>query len=221
MKKYFEILKKCPLFEGISESDLFTMLHCLGARRVEFEKKFTVMAQGSATRYIGVVLEGAVQTEQTDYYGNRSIVGTTGASQVFAEEFACAGVSGLPVNIVAQTNASVMFIDCEHILHTCKNNCSFHNRLIYNLMRVLASKNVAFHQRLEVTSKRTTREKLLTFLMLCAENAGSYSFDIPYDRQQLADYLEVDRSGLSNEISKLRDEGVLESRKNHFKLLRH
>ena len=112
----------------------------------------------------------------------------------------------------------VMFIDSSHILHTCSNNCAFHRQLIFNLMKDLASKTILFHQRIEVTSKRTTREKLLTYLAIQAKKAGRDSFSIPFDRQELADYLEVDRSGLSAEISKLRREGVLTSHKNHFTL---
>ena len=112
-----------------------------------------------------------------------------------------------------------MLIDCSHILHTCSNNCGFHQQLIYNLMKDLASKTVVFHQRIEVTSKRSTREKLLTYLGIVSQQKGSDSFKIPFNRQELADYLEVDRSGLSAEISKMRKEGILESNKNYFKLL--
>ena len=111
-----------------------------------------------------------------------------------------------------------MLIDCNHILHTCSNNCGFHQQLIFNLMKDLAVKTLLFHQKIEITSKRTTREKLMTYLLIQAKRVNSNSFDIPFDRQELADYLEVERSGLSAEISKLRQEGILESHKNHFEL---
>ena len=112
-----------------------------------------------------------------------------------------------------------MLIDCSHILHTCSNHCGFHQQLIFNLMKDLASKTIMFQQRIEITSKRSTREKLMTYLILQARKVSSDSFDIPFDRQELADYLEVDRSGLSVEISKLRNEGVIECKRNFFKLL--
>ena len=112
-----------------------------------------------------------------------------------------------------------MFINIERILVTCSNNCPFHNKLIRNLMHDLAQKALMFHRKIDVISRRTTREKLLSYLNYEARRQGSGSFDIPFDRQGLADYLEVDRSGLSLEISKLRKEGILESRKNHFTLL--
>ena len=160
-----------------------------------------------------------MQISQVDYYGNRSILSNVAPSQVFAESFACAELGSVPVTITANEPCEVMLIDCAHILHTCSNNCGFHRQLIFNLMKSLAEKNVMFHQKIEITSKRSTREKLMSYLMMQAKAEKSSSFDIPFDRQALADYLEVDRSGLSAEISKLRKEGVLRSRKNHFELL--
>ena len=138
---------------------------------------------------------------------------------MFAEAFACARIDSLPVSVVAEKQSEVMFIDSEHIMRTCSNNCGFHNQLIYNLMKDLAAKTIMFHHRIEITSKRTTREKLLAYLTLQAKKNNSNRFKIPFDRQALADYLEVDRSGLSAKISKLRNEGVLESEKNYFELL--
>ncbi|MBE6563581.1 MAG: Crp/Fnr family transcriptional regulator [Ruminococcaceae bacterium] len=219
MEKYFEILKKCPLFEGIGEENLSRMLECFGAKVIFFDKKYTVMAEGSVPGYIGIVLSGSLQMVRIDYYGNRSIVMELRPSQMFGEAFACSGMDKIPVSVVADEPGEVMLIDSNHILHTCNNNCGFHQQLIYNIMKELAVKTISFHQRIEVTSKRTTREKLMAYLLLYAKKAGKNSFEIPFDRQELADYLEVDRSGLSAEISKLRAEGVLESSKSKFKLL--
>ncbi|MBQ9098345.1 MAG: Crp/Fnr family transcriptional regulator [Clostridia bacterium] len=219
MKKFLNVLQRCPLFEGIEAEQLLRMLTCLGARVSHFDKKYTVMAEGSPARYIGIVLSGSVQVVQIDYYGNRSILTRMGASHVFAEAFACAEVQAMPVTVIADEPCDIMLIDCHHILHTCQNNCGFHQQLIFNLMKDLATKTVLFHQRIEITSKRTTREKLLAYLSVCAKGCGCATFSIPFDRQELADYLEVDRSGLSAEISKLRREGVLRCEKNRFTLL--
>ena len=219
MKKYLEILKSCPLFEGVEEGELLSMLHCLDARVDVYDKKYTVMTEGAPATYIGVVLSGAVQIVQLDYYGNRSILSEVGAGGLFAEAFACAGVEALPVSVIASEPSEIMLLRCHCILHTCSKHCSHHQALIFNLMRDLANKSLQFHQRIEITSRRTTREKLLAYLNVRARETGSASFDIPFDRQELADYLEVDRSGLSAEISKLRAEGVLESHRRHFVLL--
>ena len=219
MKKYLEILKKCPLFDQIGEENLLRMLVCLGAKIEFFDKKYTIFAEGTSARYIGIVLSGSAQVIRVDYYGNRSILGNIGRSELFAEAFACAETRSIPISVVANEPCEVMLIDCSHILHTCQNNCGFHQQLIFNLMKDLAQKSILFYQKLEITSKRSTRDKLLTYLALYAKECGRNSFEIPFDRQELADYLEVDRSGLSAEISKLRAEGVLESEKRHFKLL--
>ena len=219
MEKYSKNLKNCPLFLNIEEDNLLRMLTCFGAKIEAFEKKYTIFAEGSSAKYIGIVLSGAAQIIQIDYYGNRNILATIGPSQVFAEEFACTESNSLPISIIASEPCEVMLIDCQHILHTCSNNCEFHQQIIYNLMKDLATKTIIFHQRIEITSKRTTRDKLLTYLIFKSKEAGKRSFDIPFNRQELADYLEVDRSGLSVEISKLRNEGVIESNKNHFVLL--
>lgn len=216
MKKYKEILKKCPLFENIAEDDLFIMLGCLGAKVEAFEKKYTVFAEGTPARFIGIVLSGRVQITHIDYYGNRSILSEIGSSEMFAEAFACAETDSLPVSVIACDPCEVMLIDSRHIMHTCKNGCGFHQQMIFNLMKDLALKTILFHQRIEITSKRTTREKLLAYLSFQSKKKGKNRFDIPFDRQELADYLEVDRSGLSAEISKLRSEGIIDCRKNHF-----
>lgn len=219
MKKYLEILKKCPLFFGIEDEKLLTMLTCLNAKVVNFDKKYTVLSEGTPAKYIGVVLTGSAQILQIDYYGNRSILGKVGPSEMFNEAFACAETKAIPVTVIANEPSEIMLIDCSHILHTCHNNCGFHQQLIFNLMKDLAEETIKFHQRIEATSKRTTREKLMAYLFLQAKKADSSVFTIPFDRQELADYLEVDRSGLSSEISKLKKEGIINCHRSQFELL--
>ncbi len=219
MKKYLSVLKKCPLFCDIEEAELLHMLGCLRAKTEFFEKKCTVFSEGTRARYIGIVLSGSVQMTQVDFYGNRSILSVIGEGQVFAEAFACAEVEELPVAVVANEPSEIMIIESARVMHSCERNCDFHRRLIFNLLKDLAKKTITFHNKIDVTSKRTTREKLIAYLMHEAKRAGSNSFDIPFDRQELADYLAVERSGLSAEIGKLRREGVLESNRKHFTLM--
>lgn len=207
------------MFFGIERDDLTRMLTCMGAKVIGFDKKYTVMAEDTPAKYIGIVLSGSVQISRTDFYGNRSMIGTAVAGQIFGEAFACAEVSSLPISVIAAEECEVMLVDASHILHTCENNCGFHRQLIFNLMKDLAQKNISSYRKLEITAKRTTREKLLSYLSLCAEHSNSRSIDIPFDRQELADYLEVDRSGLSSEIGKLVREGVIATKKKHFELL--
>ncbi len=219
MKKYLEILKKCPLFFGITDEELLPLLGCLGARVEHFDKKYTVFFEGSPGGYIGIVLSGSVQVITLDYYGNRSIIAESGVPDMVGEAFACAELDTMPVTVVATEPSDVMLINSDRVLHCCSNACRFHQQMIFNLMKNLATKNIMLHKRLEVTSKRTTREKLLTFLDFESKKAGSNSFRIPFDRQELADYLEVERSGLSTEIGKLKKEGIIDNRKDYFVLL--
>lgn len=219
MKEFYPVLARCPLFDGIQMEDLSAMLGCLGARKIAASKGKPIFREGDPATHVGIVLRGAVQMLREDYYGNRSIVAYLGPAELFGETYACAGLTALPVSIVADEDSQVLLLDCRRITVSCTNACVFHSRIIFNMLRLVANKNLVFDQKIQVTSKRSTREKLMTYLLNQAKLQHVKEFTIPYDRQALADYLEVDRSGLSAEISKLRREGVLESEKNRFRLL--
>ena len=220
MEKYFEVLQQCPLFDGIGSEELDALLTCLGAMRVPVVKGQVILAEGEPARFVGIVLEGCVQIEKVDYYGNRSILTQAVPGELFGESFACAGAAEMPVSAVATEQGMVVLMERGRITTGCSNACGFHSRLIANLLKIVSLRNIQLSQTLEITGKRTTREKLLAYLIGQAKFRGSDSFTIPFDRQALADYLQVERSAMSAEISKLRREGVLESKKNHFRLLR-
>lgn len=219
MTKYMETLQKCPLFADVKADEVQKMLGCLGARMVHGVKKETLVAEGASAQEFGIVLSGSVQIVRVDYYGNRSLLDEIPPSGMFCESFACADAETVPVDVVVKEEGDMMFIDCRHVTQVCCHACSHHQQMIYNLMRAVAERNLQYDQKLEILSQRTTRDKLMTYLTLQAKRLGSNSFEIPYDRQELADYLEVERSGLSAEIGKLRREGVLRSEKNRFTLL--
>ena len=219
MKKYLEILKKCPLFSDIGVDGLSQILSCLNARVMSFGKKQMILTEGSSARNIGIVLSGSVHIVQLDYYGNQTILANAYPSDLFCESFACAGVETLPVSVVSNEPCEILLFEGKGVVHTCERNCEFHRKMIYNLVHDLAGKSIALHQRIKIVSKRTTRDKLMEYLMVQAAECGKSSFDIPYDRQELADFLEVDRSGLSVEISKLKREGIIDNHKRSFTLL--
>ena len=219
MKKYFEVLRKCPLFNQIEDESLVRALGCLGAKEKSYKKGDTVLAEGQEAKYFGIVLKGSVQLERVDYYGNRSILTSIEPSQLFGEAFACAGIKSLPIDIIAAEDTDILFIDVKRAASSCEGVCAFHAQLIINLLNIVAKKNLVLHQKIEITSKHSTREKLMTYLFLQEKNTGSRTFTIPYNRQELADYLGVERSGLSAEISKLRNEKVLECKRSTFTLL--
>lgn len=217
MKKYFEIIKKCRLFENISEENFSEMLNCLDAAIRTYKKNQTIISEGSEIRQIGIALSGTVQISRLDYHGNRNIVSSITASELFGESFVCAEVGAASINAAAAEDCTIMFISGSKILNSCGNACEFHSRLIHNLVKILAEKNLMFNRKIEIISQKTTREKLMTYLTQQARLHGS-DFKIPYNRQELADFLGVDRSGLSVEIGKLRNENVLECQKNKFRL---
>jgi CRP-like cAMP-binding protein len=219
MKNYFDILRNCPLFDGIEDSNLTAMLGCLNAKQYDYKKGDTILAEGDEARYMGIVLEGSAQIERIDYYGNRSILTKIQPSMIFGESFACAGLKTLLVNVAATEDTAALLIDARRITQSCSNACAFHSRMIFNLLNIVARKNLVFHQKIEITAKRTTREKLMTYLLFEAKKSKTGTFTIPYDRQELADYLEVERSGLSAEISKMRKEKMIECHRSTFTLL--
>lgn len=219
MKKYFDTLKKCPLFYGIEEEDLMVLLHCLGVKVISCKKKEMILNDGDPAVNIGIMLSGTAQVSQNDYYGNRHIISRVEPSEMFAEAFACAGVPVMPVAIVANQECEYILIDSNRVMKSCSKACGFHRQMIYNLMKSMAAKNVFYHQKMEITSQRSTREKLMTFLAFRAKKAGNSSFDIEFDRQELADYLQVDRTGLSTEIGKLKKEGLIKNHRKHFELV--
>ena len=219
MKKYISVLKNCGLFKDIEEEHLIAMLGCLGAKVINVRKNESIFQEGTTAKFLGIILSGAVQMVQDDFYGNRTIVTQIGENRIFGESFACAGVTSLPVSFIASRDCEIMLIDCGRITNTCCNACTFHKQVIFNLLQLVAKKNLDFHQKIEITSKRTTREKLMAYLLSVAKQAGSNSFSIPYDRQGLADYLGVERSAMSAEISKLRGERIIKCQKNQFTIL--
>lgn len=216
MEQYLEIVEKCPLFKSVQRQELSVVLECLEAKIKEYRKGETVFLQGDAVHSFGIVLDGSVQIVRNDYYGNRSIVTTATSSQLFAETFAFAKVSSVPLSAWAYTDSVVMLINPEKIIGQCSKACSFHSRIISNLIKVMATKNLEINKKLEIISQRTTRDKLMTYLFLTSQEMGTKSFTIPFNRQELADYLEVDRSGLSAEIGKLKKEGALFCRRSEF-----
>lgn len=219
MEKYYNILSATPLFAGISCGELASMLSCLGARVVNVAKGDPVFLEGDPAEFLGLVLEGSVQIVRDDYYGNRSIMAYAGEGELFAESFVCAKVDTMPVSCYALRDSKVMLFACQKMLTVCSNACRFHNQLVKNLLQVVAQKNLNLSRKIQFMSQKTTREKLMAYLLDCAKRTGSSEFVIPFDRQTLADYLSVERSAMSAELSKLRRDGILESTGAHFRLL--
>jgi len=209
---------KCALFKDIPESDLQSLLACLGGKTRRFKKGEFLYYAEDKPGSVGVVLSGALHIITEDFWGNRHLLSEAGEGDTFAEAFVCTETDAMPVSVVAARDAEVLWLNYRRIITSCTSACSFHAALIENMLKILARKNISMLQKLEHITRRTTRDKLLSYLSQQAQSNGSDCFDIPFDRQQLADYLAVERSAMSAELSKMRKEGLLDFRKNHFTL---
>ena len=218
MKDFLPVLRSSPRFSGMSAEEASAMLSCLQAEKKDFPKEAFLLHAGDTAESIGLILSGSILVVQEDIWGNRNILSKAGPGQTFAAAYACAPGSVLNVNVFAETPVTALFLNVKRILNVCPSACTHHSRIIRNLLSDLAEKNLRFSEKLTHMSQRTTRDKLMSYLSAEAQRLGTYEFDIPFSRQQLADYLGVERSGLSLELGKMRSEELLDFHKNHFAL---
>ena len=218
MKISHPIFKKVSLFQNVAEADLNVLLDCLDAREAVFRKNETIYFEDDIITKIGIIEEGSARIIKEDLWGNRSILTNLEAGDMFGEAFSCAGEEKMSVSVVAAEDTKILMIDCRRMLTSCSSACVFHTQLIKNMLSIMGRKNIQLTQKMEHITKRTTKEKLLSYLSAEAKIHGRNSFDIPFNRQELADYLSVDRSAMSNELCKMREEGILEFERNHFEL---
>lgn len=211
-------LEKCPLFAGIEKDEVRALLSCLRARQSHYDKDGFIFRAEEPASHVGIVLTGGVNVMQEDFWGNRTILTHVGPGELFGEAFSCAEVEKLPVNVIAAVPSDVLLIDYRKIITTCSSACAFHSQLISNMLQILANKNIMLTRKMGYLSQRTMREKLLAFLSAQAMQQNSHEIIIPYNRQELADFLCVERSSLSRELSLMKKDGLLEYEKSWFKL---
>ena len=216
--EFFPVIHSAQLFAGISEEEISDMLSCLGAKIQHFPKGSFLLRAGGEVEEIGLVLAGSVLLMQEDVWGNRNILSKVGPGQAFAVAAACTPGAVLPVSAAAETPVAVLRLQAKQVMAPCGTACANHSRFLQNLLGELAGKNLHLSEKLTHMGQRTTRAKLMSYLSAQAQKLGRNEFTIPLSRQQLADYLAVERSGLCVELGKMRKEGLLEFHKNHFVL---
>lgn len=221
MKKYLDILKLSKLFAGIKENEIKDVLLSLSAVKRNYRKGEYIFRAGEHISSVALLLEGSVHIQREDYWGNLSILNKVFKGEIFGEAYAVSGSCTILNNVVAVENSVILFLDFNRIFTVSPSECKFYPALIQNFFAMLAEKNRMLAQKLGHMSQRTTREKLLSYLSEQSIKSGSPSFDIPFNRQQLADFLSVDRSAMSNELCKMRDDGLLCFNRNHFILRNH
>ena len=219
MKKYIEILKRTQLFSGVADSEISAMFDCLQARLQTNKKGDYIFREGEHIGDITVLVSGKLLVQHDDFWGNRNIVNVIRAGEMFGEAYVAPESGSLLNDVIAEEDSVVIFFDVRKILTTCSTACHFHSIVVQNLFFAISEKNRKLVQKIGHMSKRSTRAKLLSYLSDEAKRNNNSHFTIPFSRQQLADFLCVDRSAMSNELCKMRDDGLLQFDKNEFTLL--
>ncbi len=209
-------LSNTSLFRGITPEEVNSMMSCLMAEEKYYKKDEVIYCAGDTVHKIGIVITGSVSIEHDDFWGNKSVLDKIRPGQVFAETYACAQGEPLMVSVVATENTLVLFLDVAKTLQPCSSACGHHGKLIRNLLTISSQKNLTLSRRIFHTSAKSIRGRVLSYLSFQATREGGQEFDIPFNRQQLADYLSVDRSALSNELGKMQQDGLITVHRNHF-----
>ena len=215
----YEFLSNTRLFRGTSPQEARQMLSCLAAVTRAYQKGETICRAGEQICAAGLVLRGSVTVESDDFWGNRSVLSRAAPGDIFGEAYACLPEQPLLVSVVAAANCEVLFLDMARVLRVCSNACAHHGRIVQNLLALCAEKNLQLSQRMLHTAPKTIRARLLSCFHEMSQRAGSSHFSLPYDRQALADYLNVDRSAMCAELSKMKADGLIDYTKNAVTLL--
>ena len=214
------MLQKYPLFKGLDENELTNAIRCMNGRVKEFDKNSVIFHSGEITNSMGLVLSGSVNIEFNDVWGNKTIIGHISEGQIFAETYACIPNENMLVDAVANEKTKVLLLNANILFTACHGGCSVHPKIIVNLLKIFSQKNLSLSKRILHTAPKTIRERLLSYFSEQSVKNSSYSFTVPFNRQQLADYLEVDRSAMSSELSKMQKDGIIKYNKNQFTLLK-
>lgn len=206
------------LFRGFREEEIELLMGCLDTSKGHFHKGEVILSEGTVTENMGIVLSGMAVISSNDIWGNTGILGNAAPGCVFAEIYACIPGQPMMVTVSAAEDTTVLFINVRRALTTCAKSCPFHTRLVHNLLSVCAHKSLSLSRRMLHTGSKSIRGRLMSYFSECAKSFGSNSFLIPYNRQQLADYLNVDRSAMCNELSKMQKDGLIEYDRNKILL---
>lgn len=208
-----------PIFRGIETAEYDDLVSCGCVRHADYAKGAVLFHTGDRTREFGILLRGEVHIENIDVWGNRIILHSIAPGQSFAETYAFCGAP-MMVDVVSARDSRVLFVDLEPLLTPANHGKSWYPKLLQNLLVLSTNKNLAWSTRMFCISSKNIRTRVMNYLSGEAVRRGSMEFDIPFNRQQMADYLNVERSALSKELGRMQKEGILRFRKNRFHLCR-
>ncbi|MBU3812562.1 MAG: Crp/Fnr family transcriptional regulator [Candidatus Niameybacter stercoravium] len=219
MKDYLSVLEKTRLFKNIEPSDLEKLINCLRGEVRKYESGTCIIALEQEVNHIGIVLEGQVEVVKENIAGDRNIIAMLEKSGMFAEGIVCTQKRLSPVTVRAKTKADVLMIPYEKIIITCGESCNFHSLLIHNMLMLLGEKNYALNHKIDFLILKGMREKLALYLLEEAKRNKSVAFNITLSRNDLAEYLNVSRSAMSRELSRMKEDGLIDYYKNSFKII--
>ncbi len=218
MDTYLEMLGTSMLFEDITDEEKKEILGCLTYQIKNYKQGSVIALEGNEIKYIGVILSGSVDMIKEDLWGNRAMLTRMTEGDLFGETFACGIESSSVVTFTASSDLTVMMLPFHQVIHTCSNACTFHEKLIRNLVHMIAAKNKALMQKLEIITKKTLREKIMAYLSMQAQLQDTRYFYIPLKRGELAEFLCADRSALTRELSQMREEHLIDFDRNTFRI---
>ena len=219
MEKYLSSLKDSELFNGISEENILRLLKCLSGHKKKIKNGEFFFHAGDKVKYVYIILSGSIHIVDEDFWGNRSIIEMMPQNTFFGEAYVFSKSETQLVSLIAAEDSVILEINPKKLFDACADECKCHSILSRNAIRILSTKIVRLTEKLMHIMQRTTQEKVISYLSYCARNAQNDSFDIPYSRQELADFLCVERTALSHELSRLKKIGMIDYHKNHFTLL--
>jgi len=210
-----------PLFKGVNQNSINVIMNCFKSVEKEYKKGTYIWHAGDKAEYVGIVIKGQVNIVKDDISGDRVIINTVYNPMIFGESYAIAKISEYPVSVQAAVDSKIILIDIEKLITPCSVGCSFHNKIIKNLVEIIAKKNIKLNNRIECITKKTIKQKLVFYLVDEMKMSENDEIKIPFNRNELSDYLNVNRSALSRVLSKLEEDGILIFNKNKFKILNY
>ena len=215
-----EKLMKYSLFNGIGSFELKQMLHCVYVQYKSFPKGYYLAMTEDEIRYIGIICKGSVQMIKEDYWGNKTLLVHLQPGELFGETFVCSALFASQVSFITAEKTEILFLNYDKVMHTCSLTCRYHHRLIENMLRCIAEKNMRLMEKIEVVSKKTLRSKLMTYLLIEAQKQKTQYFSVPLSRVELSEYLCADRSAVTRELASMRKDGLITFEKNIFRILK-
>lgn len=219
--EYFSLLKSTKIFSDANEFECQAMMFCFKTRFKSFDKNEKIITEGDSVSDVCLILKGSANILNEDDLGNISIISRVGFGEVFGLEELNNKMECYKNNLVAKEKCLVMFMNAHRLMNMCENKCKRHELIIKNLMSTLLDNNKILLEKLNILSKKSTREKLLAYFKLCAEKNDNTYFEIPFNKTELANFLSVDRSAMSTELNKLKSEGIIDFDKKQYRLIKH